>query len=228
MRFDPKTATKIASGRATVLILPTALKVGSRHSVSFEDKRTYEDGPNPDGLETIWRVKCRVLITDVAELPLGDVTDDDAKDAGFKSLHLFREHWQQTREWSAFTIVHHHCIEVVREDDPVRFMATKTGYTSVSALSIDPDAEAVPHAWQEQLSRESELQKRQRVVRDRIDRGMLSAEERLQRVRAEAKQHRVDVTRQETRLLAALQRRDKAGAVASIESMERKVRSKAA
>lgn len=227
MRFDAKTAHKIATGKVTCLISPTMPR-GERHSVMFERRRLHEDGPNPKGEETIWDTKCRVRITEHYTKQLGQIDQREYQAAGYPERETFKQAWKETRNWLEFGYVYVAWFEVIHEGDKPRFMAKVTGSTPVSKESIDPDVEMVPSVWQQRFSRESMLEKRQRVVRDRIDRGMLAAEERIRLAREEARRFNVDVTRQEQRLLAALEKRDRSGALAAVESMERKVRSKAA
>ena len=189
MRFDQKTAGKIAAGQITLLIHPKPVTVGG-HSVTFERKRTWEDPKHSKGLETIQQPVCRVRVTEVDLRPIGAVGYEEARAAGFANLDLFRAAWDedQKRVWVAR-------FELLENQDPIRKLAPVGGYTS--GLTVDNEAEGVHELVQDALTKEAKTFDELRAQKRRETWARESTLQRYARFVAEARQRHIDISQHE-------------------------------
>lgn len=241
MKVDAKTARAIADGRITAVLRSRRL-VRDREPVQFERARGEEDAPPKHAEDTtVLDCLCHVAVLEQRELTLGELVDQDAKRLGYRSLFMLKQalgdEWDDRRvRW---------LVMVQRSEvDRPRYVAAGGGYTDSPSRSIDTvdmvvqtaggpqrRAVALEAVSDEDLKRyaaESNEDRKRRRRREEIDRAALSLEERIVRARAEARRLGADLTRQEARALAALQAKSPGRAIAAVESMERKLRSKAA
>jgi hypothetical protein len=238
LRFDSETAHRLASGRISVVIRPLSQPPPTKPEQAILSRRRPNEAID---LEYLWK---REWVTqehgharlESTQKRLDEVTLSEARAAGHGSLLAFKEwfvttigKWRDDRE---IYVIRFQLIEQPRyvnalADTSPRFDQVHD-YTTSPSKSIERDVEAVPEGWQERFSAESELERDQRRARETLDRQLMSTEARMQRARATARRHGIDVTRQETRLLEALKKHDRGRALATIEAMERKVQSRAA
>lgn len=241
MKVDPKTAHQIAAGQVTAVLRARKL-VRDREPVQFERARGEDDrAPRHANDDTVLDTKCIVTVLEQRDVTLGKLTDEDAKRLGYRSVFMLRQ--TMGEEWVAGRQQLMVRFELVRTQRP-RYIDSAGGYTESPSRSIDtvemivqtPSGpvrrdvalESVSEDDLRRFAAESNSDRERRRRREEIDRRALSLEERIVRVRAEARRVGADLTRQETRALAALKAKSPGRALAAVESMERKVQSKAA
>lgn len=247
-------AQAIARGQKTQLRRPYSAEppfARGRQVVQFERPRTYDDAPAKDIDDTTVRdVECHVMILTQDLATLGDMTEDDARAEGFTpgagvtALYRYRQWWQETyggwRDQREVWVVRFQ----LDDADRPRYMLPAAGYTEAPSRALDNvevvvqtgtgprrmemAVESVSDTELERFAGEAAADRERRRRREELDRRALSFEERLTRARREARTHGVDLARQEARVLDALKAKDRGRVVAGLESMERKIQSRAA
>lgn len=188
MRFDEKTAKRIANASITLLIQPGKVSVG-RHTVAYERPRTWEDPKHAKGLETIQEAVCRIRVTEAELRPVGSVTYREGKRAGYANLDLFRAAFDVPNVWVAE-------FELVRDDDPVRLLAKGGGYTTTPALAID-ELEAVSAATQREQTKEAHTFDDLRAKKRRETWARESTLQRYAMLVADARNRHIDISAHE-------------------------------
>jgi hypothetical protein len=203
VRFDQKTAGRIAAGQITLLIHPKPVTAGG-HSITYERKRTWEDPKHKKGLLTIQQPVCRVRVTEVDLRPIDGIGYEEARAAGFANLDLFRAAWDenQKRVWVAR-------FELLEEHDPIKLLGRGGGYTSSSFLTIDEEVEAVSTGVQAALTKEArtfdELRAQRRRETWARERDAMRLDERYRQEVERARLLGTDVSREEAAMRRALE-----------------------
>lgn len=103
----------------------------------------------------------RITITDVRQEQLGEISLKDAKREGFHTTDEFREYWEDLHHgWTPTLLVWVLTFVKGEHTDSPRLLAMRPGpphgdYTSVPALSMRGEQEAVPATIQKSYSREA-------------------------------------------------------------------------
>lgn len=193
-------ARRIASGRKTEHRIRRTRRppdIGAVIPISYRTPNTFL-GYEPDGTpRTETKLACRVRVDYVRPGELHEVTKDDARLEGYRSVALLMAAWgdpeDETRVWIiGFT--------VLAEDRPrlmtptSRIIAGRQGdYVDTPARAMRDEPEAVDEATVNRFVHEARDKEWERERLRRAERGELSFDEQVAAFTAEARRRHIDI-----------------------------------